>query len=727
MTEKDKRLDTKIGGCLLLEKIGEGGMGAVYMARQLSLDRVVALKILSPIFARDKDKRERFLKEAKASAKLHHPNIISIHSAGFDGGNCYYTMEYIEGGSVKDIIEKEGKIPEDRALEIVYEIAQGLQHAFQKHLIHRDVKPDNFMVTKEGGIKLCDLGLAKILVGDDAHQTQVGTFMGTPYYTSPEQAKGNADIDIRSDLYSLGASLFHMLTGQHPFEGTSPIAVITMHINDQPPLVNGINSAISKVTTQLVDKLLKKNPADRYQTPLELMDAIAEILKKFHKKNKSLRVSQQIPVTTVEHETSGLNIIKPIIIALGAIIFAMIVFAVIKQTKTKKDPETGSKPTVLDSGLLKSFNADRQKLLALLLKTDVTTWSKKDKFREIADVYSKALPDEVKKLAIEMEDVLDSNGSKLANSFSEKAIADADKFFMERKYGNAFRTLLTISDSKLNINIEDLIKGNKEIFLEKAKKSRKSFLNKLLQDAVPIKSNEDYLQVNEVRDLLSKQKEFEDILITLNKEIADYFQKTRVKLEKPVPKVTSENEKTDDKKTEESSSKLSPEILGLTKSLSQNITDKKFVETNRLYLKNKDKIKSEENEKLIRSEFPETMCAVESIEITYRDFSRNIRRLMEGETIEISNVKYILVRVTPDSLTLMDSKSELKEVAFDKLPLNMLQNYTSSLREYDQSLKLSVGVYTLLSGDKAKGNDILKNVDATEKNKYKSALDKLQK
>ena len=104
MTEKDSFLDKKIGGCLLLQKIGQGGMGTVYMARQLSLDRVVALKILSPIFAKDKEKRERFLKEAKSSAKLHHPNIISIHSAGFDGGFCYYTMEYIEGGSVKDII-----------------------------------------------------------------------------------------------------------------------------------------------------------------------------------------------------------------------------------------------------------------------------------------------------------------------------------------------------------------------------------------------------------------------------------------------------------------------------------------------------------------------------------------------------------------------------------------------------------------------------------------------
>jgi hypothetical protein len=336
------------------------------------------------------------------------------------------------------------------------------------------------------------------------------------------------------------------------------------------------------------------------------------------------------------------------------------------------------------------------------------------------------LPTEVKRLASEMEEILDSNGNKLVNIFSEKAISEADKFFVERKFGNAYRSLLTISDSKLNLNIEDIFKENKEIFLEKAKKSRKNFLNKMLQEAMPIKTNEDYLQVNDVRDLLSKQKEFEDGLILLNKEIADYFQRTRVKPEKMPPKETIANEKPEDKK-DESGSKLSAEILGLTKNLGQNIADKKFVETLRLYLKNKDKIKSDENEKIIRDEFPETICAVESVELLYGDFSRNIRRLMEGEIIELGNVKYTLVRVTADTLSLMDSKNEVKDITFDKLPLQMLNNYTTSLRDYDQSLKLSAGIYSLLAGDKAKGIEMIKNVDANVKNKYKTALDKLQK
>lgn len=726
MTEKDKLLDTKIGGCLLLEKIGEGGMGTVYMARQLSLDRVVALKILSPIFARDKDKRERFLKEAKASAKLHHPNIISIHSAGFDGGHCYYAMEYIEGGSVKDIIEKEGKIPEDRALEIIYEIAQGLHHAFQKHLIHRDVKPDNFMVTKEGGIKLCDLGLAKILGGDDASQTQVGTFMGTPYYTSPEQAKGESNIDIRSDLYSLGASLFHMVTGRRPFEGSSPISVITMHINDVPPLANTINTSISKATAQLIDKLLKKDPAERFQTPMELMDAVGEILKKTHKKNKSMRVSQQMPAVEIEQETSQLNIIKPILIGFAAIIVAMIVYTFIKQSKPSNEPKNETKVVELDSGLLKTFNQDKQKLLPLLVKPEISTANKRERFREIADIYSKALPAEVKALAVEVEDTIDSYGMKMANAHFDRMMAESDKFYGEKRFGNAFRSILAISDPKQNITIDDLYKENKNAFFEKAKKTRRAFINKLIQENFPIRTNEDYQQINDVKDTLTRQKEFDDLLAAINKEIGEYLLRVKNKTDKLPPKeITSE--KIDENKNEDGKAKLSQEILGITKSLSQSINERKFVETYRLYLKNKDKIKSEENERQLREEFPETICALESIENVYESFARNIRRLMEGESLEYGNAKYTLVRVSTDSLSLMDEKNELKEIPFDKLTPQMLHNYTTLLRDYDQNLKLSVGVYSLLAGEKVKGNELIKNVDGNTKNKYKAALDKLQK
>lgn len=709
---------------MLLEKIGEGGMGTVYMARQLSLDRVVALKILSPVYARDKNKRERFLKEAKASAKLHHPNIISIHSAGFDGGQCYYAMEYIEGGSVKDIINKNGKIEEVRALEIVYDIAQALQHAFQKHLIHRDVKPENFMVTKDGIVKLCDLGLAKILDGDDASQTQVGTFMGTPYYTSPEQAKGHSNIDIRSDLYSLGASLFHMVTGRHPFEGTSPISVITMHINDQPPLVSNINPAISKGTVALINKLLEKNPDDRYQTPLELMEAIGEILKKNHKRHKSFRATQQLPAVEMEAEGTPLNFIKPIAIALGVLFVALIFLTVIKKLNTKPPVDNNTKPLAVKSGLLESFNNDKQKFLPLLTKTELTTAAKREKFKEISDIYSNALPTEVKNLAIEMNEILEANGIKLTKLFLEKATEESKKFFNERKFGKAFRVILTISDPKLNIYINDLIKDSRNIFFEDAMNSRKAFLNKLIQEEIPIKSNEDFLQIKEVRDLLAVLKEFEDKLIVLNKEIFAYNQKSKVASNKSISE--DENQKKAVETKTPTQSKLSPELLSLAKSLNQNIADKKLVETYRLYLKNKDSLQLKENEDLMKVEFPDTVCAIESIENVYRSFSRNIRRLMEGESIEIASVRYTLVKVAPDSLNLMNDKKELKIVEFDKLSFQMLQSFSSSLRQYDQELKFSSGIYAILAGEKAKGEDILKSVDDGIKEKYKIGIEKLK-
>ena len=706
---------------MLLKKIGQGGMGTVYMARQLSMDRVVALKILSPAFARDKDKRERFLKEAKASAKLHHPNIISIHSAGYDGGFCYYAMEYIEGGSVKDIINKEGKIPEDRALEIAFEIAQGLNHAFQKHLIHRDVKPDNFMITKEGVVKLCDLGLAKIL-GDDSSQTQIGSFMGTPYYTSPEQAKGSDEVDIRSDLYSLGASLFHMLTGRHPFEGSNPISVITMHINDQPPLVSSINSSISKGTTQLIDKLLKKDPAERFQTPQELMDAIGDIFRKFHKKNKSLKITQQAPSIEVENESAIGALIRPVLIGLGALIVAYLGFSFFKtEKKIEKEPEV----IAFDSGLLKTFNLEKQKFLIMLSNQGISSIVKKDKFKELSDIYAKALPEEIKKLSVEVSVTLDFVGNELVNIYFDKANKDTDKLFSEKKYILAFRNLLTIVDPKVNVGLEDMYKENKLAFLEKAKQNRKSFLIKLFKEVFPFKTKEDVFKLTDIRDSLIKQNEFLDFVNTINKEISDFQQGNKVGPEKVTPKPI--NESPSDKKIEVGDSKLSPEILSITSNIRKNISDKNFVNMMRYYQNNKEALRAGDNEKLIKEEFPETACAIESIERVYTDFSRNIRRLMEGETIEVANVKYTLVKVTADTLSLMDEKNEVKDIPFDKLTVQMLQNYTSSLRDYDQGLKMSVGVYSIISGDKTKGNDLLKGVDAATKNRFLTGLEKLQK
>lgn len=722
MTSKDSLLDSKIGGCLLLEKLGEGGMGTVYLARQLSLDRVVALKILSPNFAKDKEKRERFLKEAKASAKLHHPNIISIHSAGYDGGHCYYAMEYIEGGSVKEIIARDGKIPEDRALEIIYEISQALQHAFQKKLIHRDVKPDNFMITKEGGIKLCDLGLAKILE-DDPHMTQEGVFMGTPYYTSPEQAKGSKEVDIRSDLYSLGASLFYMISGHHPFEGSNPISIITMHINDQPPLVSKYAPNISKGTIQLIDKLLKKDPLDRFQTPAEVMEAIIDILKRHHKKNKTLRISQQMPVYEKE-ESVSLNFIKPIAITIGVIIIAYIGFSLMKSKPKKVEVEPVQK---LTSGLGESFNLDKNKFLELMRKPEISSLTKRDRFKEISDIYLNALPNEVNSLKDELEAFLDVTAVQSTNIFFDKSIALAKKDFSENKFGNGYQILLSIIDTKVNIGLLDLSVNNKSAYLGKAKQSRNDYLNKIVENILPIKNNEDNMQINQLRNHLAKAKEFEEILFVLNKAVQDYNSKLKSQVEKTPNNENAMPEAKEIAKTDETNSGLSKELLDLSNRMKQNIKDKKFVELLRNYVGNRDKIKINDNDKLMAKEFPDTYCAAESIEKLYSNFSRNMRRLMEGEEFVLENVKYTIVKVTPDSIGLMTDKKDLIEIPFDKLPVQVLYDYSTALRDFDQGLKLSMGVYTLLKGDKNKGNEIINSVDDATKSRFAEGLQILQK
>jgi len=715
---KDSLLDSKIGGCLLLEKLGQGGMGTVYLARQLSLDRVVALKILSPNFAKDKEKRERFLKEAKASAKLHHPNIISIHSAGYDGGHCYYAMEYIEGGSVKDIILKDGKIPEDRALEIIYEITQALHHAYQKKLIHRDVKPDNFMITKEGGIKLCDLGLAKILE-DDPHMTQEGVFMGTPYYTSPEQAKGSKEIDIRSDLYSLGASLFYMITGRHPFEGSNPISIITMHINDQPPLASKYLSSISKSTVHLIDKLLKKDPAERYQTPAELLDAIIEILKKHHKKNKTIRISQQMPVYEKE-ESAGLNFIKPIAITIGVIVIAYIGINMMKSKPKVPEPEQVQK---LTSGLSESFNSDKNKFIELLKKTEVSSIAKKERFKEISDIYLNALPVEVNLLKEEMETYLDSVATHMTNSFFDKTVNISKKDFTEGKFGIGYRNLLSIIDPKINSSLLDLLPENNAAYIEKAKQVRKDFLDKLVESALPIKTNDENNQINEVRNQLIRHKEFEEILFALNKAVQDYNSRAKGQVGKGQEKISS----VETNVSEAPNAILSKDLLDLSNNMKQKMKERKFVELVRTYIGNRDKLKNNENETKIAKEFPDTICAADSVEKLYANFSRNMRRLMEGEDVVIGNIKYTVVKVSADTIGLMTDKKELVEIPFDKLPIQMINDYTTALRDFDQGLKLSFGVYTLLSGDKKKGNDIINSVDDTTKNKFAEGLQILQK
>lgn len=263
-------------GYEILERIGTGAMGSVYKARQLSLDRIVALKILPQSLARDREFAERFLNEARASARLNHENIVRGIDAGRAGDTFYFAMEYVDGRPLRDLIRERGRLGESEAIDICVQIARALVHASEAGLIHRDIKPANILVTKTGVAKLCDLGLARP-VKTDAHLTQEGMVVGTPHYIAPEQARGETDLDARVDIYSLGATLYTMLTGEVPFDGPTSAVVMARHVQDPFPdprkLVPGLSSGICSV----LFKMVAKDRRERYADARALLEALESL------------------------------------------------------------------------------------------------------------------------------------------------------------------------------------------------------------------------------------------------------------------------------------------------------------------------------------------------------------------------------------------------------------------------------------------------------------------
>ena len=265
-----------VEGYELLAKIGEGGMGTVYKAQQLSLKRTVAIKILQDKFAGDKAFIARFTREARLAAALTHPNVVRAVDAGVCGGLYYFAMEYVDGETVKAILEREGLLPERRAAEIALQIARALEYARTQGLIHRDVKPDNILIDREGAAMLADMGLARVAEGISegaTRITRVATMMGTPDYISPEQARCQEDIDTRTDVYALGATLFHMATGRPPFTGESQADVISKHLNEPPPRAPGRGASL------VIRKAMEKARGDRYRTPGEMASDLEDVLR----------------------------------------------------------------------------------------------------------------------------------------------------------------------------------------------------------------------------------------------------------------------------------------------------------------------------------------------------------------------------------------------------------------------------------------------------------------
>ncbi len=267
-----------VGGFEIVEELSHGAMGKIYKAVQPSLGRTVALKVLPKSLARDDAYVERFLREARAAAALNHPNIVTVIDCGADGDTYYMVMEYIEGESLRDMINRRGKIPEKEALKYTYDIAEALDAANRAGIVHRDVKPANIIITPDGTAKLCDLGLAKKRSGDVA-LTQPGQVMGSPQYMPPEQIERPADADTRSDVYSLGITLFHMLTGRLPYEGGNIFEIMEKQLHEPVPPVGKFAPEVSQHTARLVRRMVEKNPERRHRNPRELIEDIKRVKK----------------------------------------------------------------------------------------------------------------------------------------------------------------------------------------------------------------------------------------------------------------------------------------------------------------------------------------------------------------------------------------------------------------------------------------------------------------
>lgn len=265
-----------LGDFELKKRLGKGGMGEVFLAHQISLDRMVALKTLSKELSQREDFVRRFLREARSMAKLDHTNVVKVYAVDSFRGIHFAAIEYIDGQSVQNWINQLGPMPVGDALHITLVCAEALKHAFGQNMIHRDIKPDNILVTKKGVVKVADFGLAKVL-DEDVSMTQSGTGLGTPLYMAPEQARNAKHVDHRSDIYALGATLYHMLTGRLPFSGESTLELI---IAKEKGLYRSARSHRSEVPERLdliLDRMMAKDPNHRYKTYDELIRDLSSL------------------------------------------------------------------------------------------------------------------------------------------------------------------------------------------------------------------------------------------------------------------------------------------------------------------------------------------------------------------------------------------------------------------------------------------------------------------
>lgn len=319
----------------LLEKIGEGGMGIVYKARCHLLNRLVAVKILKAELSKDEGFVARFKREATSAASLSHPNIVNVHDVGAENHINFIVMEYINGKTLKQVIKENVRLSSDNTLEIAIQIAKALECAHKNNIIHRDIKPDNILITEDNIVKVADFGIAKM--ADSGTTTNFNKVMGSAHYFSPEQAEART-VDCRTDIYSLGVVMYEMLTGRVPHNAESSISVAMMHIQKAVIPPKEIITEIPENVNQAILKALEKEPINRYQTAKEMVGILNEIQKDSNYKVNSNNGSED-----------ATSVMEPVVVSDIRNDFTQ----VISQTDFKK-PNTKSDRKVRNKGLSKN-------------------------------------------------------------------------------------------------------------------------------------------------------------------------------------------------------------------------------------------------------------------------------------------------------------------------------------------------------------------------------------
>ncbi len=266
-------IGSRLGSYEILEEIGRGGMGCVYKARQPSLDRIVAVKVLLPQLAADKVFVERFLREARSIATLEHPGIVTIFDVGEASGTYYFAMQLLDGRPLDELLEEGKPLPVETAVDVLEQVARALDFAHRADILHRDVKPGNIILTRSGHAVLTDFGIAQAL--SDTRLTKTGTSIGSPEYMAPEQIEGKK-LDARADLYSLGVVFYQMLTGRVPYQGDSPVAIVYQHVKAPVPSPREADPEIPELCDRVATTLMAKLPEERYPSAEALLSALAD-------------------------------------------------------------------------------------------------------------------------------------------------------------------------------------------------------------------------------------------------------------------------------------------------------------------------------------------------------------------------------------------------------------------------------------------------------------------